>query len=581
LLRYNGDMTSRKSEPASVLDTRTSADRTDPRWELFVDEFFDQFFRFNPSKATDAGFHEYDGQLEDYSRQGVQNEIAFAKKYLGLLQEFHPKSWPLQDQQDHQLIVLNLKSTLLGLENIRSWEKNADLYTTGISQSAFVIVARSFAPLEQRLETLIQREQKMPAALAAGKENLDHPPRLYTEVAIEQLPGIIDFFQKDVPRTFGDVKNQRLMSEFRRVNSAVIDALRDFEGFLRESMLSKSDGDFRIGAENYAKKLLYDEMIDTPLERLLQLGYADLHRNQQTFEQVARQINANKTPQRIMFEQQENHPEPDCLLQAFREELSRIQRYVVERQIVTLPSFALPTVTETPPFARALTFASMDTPGPFEKVATEAFFNVTLPEKHWSKAHTQSFMGQFNKGTITSTAIHEVLPGHYAQFLWLSYAPSKVRKLLGCDSNSEGWAHYCEQMLLDEGYGDGDPKLRLGQLQDALLRNARYIVGISMHTGDMTFESAVQFFQDAAYLSESEAGMEARRGTSDPTYLVYTLGKLEILRLRNDYRMKMGSKFNLRQFHDSFLQQGFPPLKIVRETLLGDESPTVGPAPTD
>jgi uncharacterized protein (DUF885 family) len=223
----------------------------------------------------------------------------------------------------------------------------------------------------------------------------------------------------------------------------------------------------------------------------------------------------------------------------------------------------------------------MDTPGPFEKVATEAFFNVTLPEKSWSEAHTESFMGQFNKGTITSTAIHEVLPGHYAQFLWLSYAPSKVRKLLGCDSNSEGWAHYCEQMLLDEGYGNGDPKLRLGQLQDALLRNARYIVGISMHTGEMTFESAVQFFQDAAYLSESEAEMEARRGTSDPTYLVYTLGKLEILRLRNDYRMKMGSKFNLRQFHDLFLQQGYPPLPIVRETLLGDEGPTVGPAPND
>jgi uncharacterized protein (DUF885 family) len=234
-----------------------------------------------------------------------------------------------------------------------------------------------------------------------------------------------------------------------------------------------------------------------------------------------------------------------------------------------------PIVEETPPFARALTFASMDTPGPYEKVAKEAFFNVTLPEAKWPKERIDSFMSGFNRGTVISTAVHEVYPGHYVQFLWVPSAPSKIRKLLGCGSNAEGWAHYTEQMMLDEGYGNNSRQLRLGQLQDALLRDARYIVGISMHTGKMTFEQGVEFFVKEGYQPHAVAERETKRGTSDPTYLVYTLGKLQIMKLREDYRKKLGDKFSLEQFHDDFLKQGFPPVKLIRETMLGDDSPVL------
>jgi len=243
----------------------------------------------------------------------------------------------------------------------------------------------------------------------------------------------------------------------------------------------------------------------------------------------------------------------------------------------------LPIVEETPPFMRALTFASMDTPGPYEHTAKEAFFNVTLPEKSWAPEHVREFMAQFNYDTLTSVATHEAYPGHYVQFLWVQSAPSKVRKLVGCGSNAEGWAHYSEQMMLDEGYGksanagsdEKHLKLRLGQLQDALLRNARYIVGIEMHTGKMTFEQAVDFFVKEGYQSRAVAETETKRGTSDPTYLVYTLGKLEIMKLRDDYKQKMGAKFNLEQFHNEFLQQGFPPVKIIRKAMLGDDTPVL------
>ncbi|HXK07674.1 MAG TPA: DUF885 domain-containing protein, partial [Verrucomicrobiae bacterium] len=204
-----------------------------------------------------------------------------------------------------------------------------------------------------------------------------------------------------------------------------------------------------------------------------------------------------------------------------------------------------------------------------------AFFNVTLPEKSWTARQTGEYLEGFSRGTIISTAVHEVYPGHYVQFLWVARAPSKVRKLLGCGSNAEGWAHYTEQMMLDEGYGNGDLKLRLGQLQDALLRNARFIAGIQMHTGTMTVDEATEFFVKEGYQVRPVAEKEAKRGTSDPTYLVYTLGKLEILKLREDYRKLKGGKYTLQGFHDAFLQQGFPPIKIVRRALLGNDSPVL------
>jgi uncharacterized protein (DUF885 family) len=242
---------------------------------------------------------------------------------------------------------------------------------------------------------------------------------------------------------------------------------------------------------------------------------------------------------------------------------------------VTIPSPTPPIVEETPPFMRALTFASMDTPGPYEKVAKEAFFNVTLPEKSWSPREIEEHMEGYNRGTIASTAIHEVYPGHYVQFLWMQNASSKVRKILGANSNAEGWAHYCEQMMIDEGYGNGDLKLRLGQLQDALLRNARFIVGIEMHTGQMTFEQGIDFFVKEGMQTRTNGERETKRGTSDPTYLYYTLGKLEILKLREDYRKMRGASFTLQDFHDNFMRQGWPPIKIVRRAMLKNDSPVL------
>ena len=534
-----------------------------------VDRFFsDYLFKFNPTQGTTSGFHQYDKLLEDYSRRNVD---AQAK----VLHSFEKEFLQQPDTPDRELILSKIHSDLLALEDIRMWEKNPDQYSSGVTESIFCIMSRNFAPQPVRLESVIAREQQIPAVFQAARANLKNPPHIYTQIALEQLPGIIGFFQKDVPLAFNEVKDKNLLGRFHQSNEAVIRSLESYQTFLKTDVLPRSHGDFRLGTRNFEKKLAYDEMVDIPLDRLLKIGFEDLRRNQQQFREVAAKIDPNKTPQQILADLEHDHPAPGKLLQTFRDVLGGLRSYVIDHKIVKVPSMVLPIVEETPPFMRALTFASMDTPGPYEKVAKEAFFNVTLPEPNWPKPKVEGLMEAFNRGTVVSTAIHEVYPGHYVQFLWIQQIPSKVRKLIGANSNAEGWAHYCEQMMLDEGYGNGDPKLRLGQLQDALLRDARYIVGIEMHTRGMTMKQGIEFFVKEGYQTEETGKRETERGTSDPTYLYYTLGKLEILKLRADYHKMQGSKFSLEEFHDNFMKQGYPPIKIVRKALLGNDSPVL------
>ncbi len=540
-------------------------------FNALVDDFFtNAYFKFQPTIGTQAGFHQYDSQLEDYSR-GVMVEAqgAALRKYEAEFSKMDPAALDTYSRGDRQMVLNYIHATLLSLDTIRYWETNPDIYSSGITQSAFYIMSRQFAPQADRLRSLIAREKAMPRVFGEARANLKNPPKIFVEIAIEQMPGSISFFEHDVPSAFSQVTDKKLLADFQQSNAAVIQALKGYEAWMKTELLPRAHGDFRLGAENYHKKLLYEEMVDTPLDKLLAIGYEDLRRNQQRFREVAAKIDPKKTPQQILDEAEKDHPAANGLLQAFRDVLGGLRSYIEQHRIITIPSQVMPIVEETPPFERALTFASMDTPGAYEKVAKEAFFNVTLPEKSWTPAQIEEHLESYNRGTIISTAIHEAFPGHYVQFLWVQKLPSKTRKLLFANSNVEGWAHYCEQMMLDEGYGNGDPKLRLGQLQDALLRDARYIVGIEMHTGKMTMAQGADFFVKEGMQVRATGERETKRGTSDPTYLYYTLGKLEIMKLRQDYHQP------LLKFHDEFMKQGGAPIKIVREAMLGNKSPVL------
>ncbi len=544
-------------------------------FDKLVDETFDSFYKFNPSQATADGFHQYDTQFEDFSAASMSAQGAELKTLLARWQAFSRSGLPEASTGDLEFLISRIQGRLLELETIQGWRRNPDVYTSTATTGIFVLMSRTFAPKAERLRSVIARERAIPRMLEEARENLHDVPQVYTEVALDDLSGSGGFFEKDVPKAFSEVKDAKLLAEFHSANGAAVAALKKYETFLKQDLLPVSKGDFRLGAENYRKKLLYDEMVDLPLDRLLEIGYADLHRNQQRVKEIAAIIDPKRSPREVMVDLQKDHPTAEQLLPAFRNTLGGLKKFIEDKKIVDIPSQVPPIVEETPPFERALTGASMDTPGAYEKVAKEAFFNVTPVESYWTAERKEQWLEEFNRGTIISTAVHEVYPGHYTQFLWVQKAPSKVRKLLYCNSNAEGWAHYTEQMMLDEGYGKGDPKLRLGQLLDALLRDARFISGIEMHTGKMTLEQSKQFFVDEGYQTPAVADQESKRGTSDPTYLVYTLGKLQILQLREDYKQMKGDNFSLQEFHDEFMRQGGMPVKIIRKAMLGNDTPTL------
>jgi uncharacterized protein (DUF885 family) len=546
-------------------------------------QYFEQvYFTFSPTLGTAAGLHQYNSRLEDYGRTGIDQQIAALKNFEPKFDAVPEAGLDQSTQGDLAMMRNEVRGTLLELETIRPWEKNPDNYSSGIANSAFVLMERKFAPPDERLRSLIAREKQMPAVFVAARQNLKNPPRIYTEIALEQLPDIISFFEKDVPEAFTDAKDPATIAEFHTTNAAVIASLRDYEKWVKTDLLPRSNGDFRIGADTFSKKLLYDEMVDTPLDKLLTVAYADLHKNQAEFERLAKEVDPSKTPKEVLAELASIHPAPDQLLPTFQNTFDSLIHFIRGKQIITIPSDVQPVLEETPPFMRATTQASMDSPGPFETKSTTAYFNVTLPEKSWTPEHIAEHMAAFNVGTIISTSVHEAYPGHYVQFLWVNHGDlSQVRKIVTSNTNVEGWAHYCEQMMLDQGYGqpgagakdEREARLiRLGQLQDALLRNARFIVGIKMHTGQMTFDQAVDFFVSEGYQSRSVGTVETKRGTADPTYLYYTLGKLQIMKLRADLQKKEGADFSLQKFHDDLMRQGGAPIKIVRRALLGDDS---------
>jgi uncharacterized protein (DUF885 family) len=554
-------------------------------WNALVDEYLDRvYFPLHPTTATEDGIHRYDTEMEDYSKAGMEKKARALRDYQARVEQFSAAGLGAVDVADRQILLGEIQGELLTLEALRPLEKNADAYSGGVTNSVYVLMIRKFAPAEERLRCVIAREKMIPEILNKARENLKNPPRVYTEIALQQLPGIVGFFERDVPAAFKEAKDGGLNEEFRKSNSETIAALREFEGWLRKDLLPRSNGDFRIGAENFSKKLNYDDMVDTPLDQLLVIGTEDLRKNQMEFQRVAKEIDAKKSAADVLKELAAMHPAPDQLLGTFRGTFEGLIAFIEQKKIIKIPDGPKPMVQETPPFMRATTTASMDTPGPFETKATESYFNVTLPGAGDNPEEVAGLMASFNIGTIASTSTHETYPGHFLQYLWTPQAPTKLRKVFSANTNAEGWAHYCEQMMLDEGYGqpgvgaknERESKfIRLGQVQDALLRDARFIVGIKMHTGQMSFAEAKEFFVKEGYQSAEIGAVEAKRGTVDPTYLCYTLGKLQILKLREDYKKKAGAEYTIGKFHNEFMRQGEPPIAIVRQALLGDQSPVL------
>ncbi|HYP01578.1 MAG TPA: DUF885 family protein [Pyrinomonadaceae bacterium] len=560
-----------------------SAAQQDARVGQVAAEYLRGYFEFYPSEATALGVHEFDGALEARDAGALAREVRRLRGALAALGRIAETRLSAEARYDYLVLQSHARAELLELEDVRMWQRNPNVYNRLAASGVDNILKRDYAPIAARLDALVARERQIPRLLADARANLQNPPRIYTETAIAQVGGSIDYFTRVVPQMFERAGGGRLpaarRAEFETTNAEVVRALASFKDWLQAELLPRSNGDYAIGAENYRRKLLYEEMVETPLAQLIREGERELRRTQNEMRAVAEEIAPRRDVLSVIRSLGREHPSADGLVGETRAELDRIRAFVRTQGILTPPASENLRVAETPEYARSTSFASMDTPGAFERVATEAFYYVTPPDRAWDARRKDEHLSFYNRYSLPIVSIHEVYPGHYYQLLAARRTPSRVRSALGSGSFIEGWAHYCEQMMLDEGFGGNNPKLKLAQLQAALSRLCRYLVGLRMHTQGMSYEAGTEFFMREGYMERANAEREARRGTLDPTYLVYTLGKMEILKLREEYQRRAGESYRLGEFHDRLLSYGSPPVKILRMALLGGASAGAGSSP--
>jgi len=550
--------------------TTSTVPSGDPAFRALAAEIIDDAYQRSPSFATYQGVHKYDTRLETFAKEAVSRSVARALAFRKRLDAIDPATLSDAAQLDRELLQHEMDLVVLELDVVKSWAKDADSYSGTATDAVFSIMKRSFAPAADRLKLIIAREKLIPALLAEARVNLDNPPEVFTRVAINQNDGVQRFFRTDLPLAFAEVKDQALLTEFKQTNDAVLAALVDYKRWLQTDLLPRSRGSFALGASTYSALLSASNMIDTPLDELLRIAETDRVVNERAFFAAADAIDPTKSTADVLADVTARHPTAEALLTTTQDALDSLRTFVTSKNLVTIPVSPPAQVRETPPFRRATTTASMDTPGPWETGASEAYFYVTRPDPRWARSEQEDYMRNWYYSLIVNVAVHEVYPGHYLQFLNAKNYPSDVRRVFGASSNSEGWAHYAEQLMVDEGFRADDPTYRLAELQDALLRDVRFAVGIKMHTQGMTIDEATALFMEEGHLPAAVARSEATRGAGDPLYGYYTMGKLAILKLRNDYRAQKGAAFSLKDFHDTFIRLGPLPLPLVREAMLGE-----------
>jgi uncharacterized protein (DUF885 family) len=543
-------------------------------FESFVKSYYDAEYAAHPVAATSAGIHDYDGKVDDMSAAGQARNDARLHEALAALAGMNPQQLSPGDRDDREVLMGRIKGTLLDDETIKYWRKDPSRYSRVATLAVFELVHRDFAPLAERLRAAIAREREVPAVLAAGKVNIEHPPRAFVEIALRGIAGSINFYRDGAPKAFAAVADPELQRDFATSNDAAIAAFEDYKAFL-ETQLSKADGDFALQSAVFVERLTDNEMIALPVSELHDIALRQLHKDQAALKVAAHEVDPAKSVGAVVEDIRRQHPNAATLLPTAEEDLSGLRAFVSEHRLVTIPSDLLPTVEATPEFMRATIAAAMDAPGPFEQHATQAFYYVSPPDAGMSAEKLEDYLQAYYFSGLELISAHEVWPGHFVQYLTRRNQPqwSLARKLAHAQSTTEGWAHYAEQMMIEQGLGKSDPKLKVAQLNEALLRDCRFVASIEMHTGGKSVEDAAQLFMRECGSPQAEARREAYRGTGDPGYLNYTIGKLEILKLREDYKKVMGAKFSLTEFHDRFLGAGLVPVKIIRREMLGVDGP--------
>jgi uncharacterized protein (DUF885 family) len=550
---------------------------SDSAFAQFSEAFLKSYLDWRPQSAVSLGYHQYDRQVTDYSKASIAAELQRLKDYRAKLGTLDTASLSAHTFIDYRILRSAIDNELFNFEEEQEFTKNPMSYAQAVDINNYI--KRDFAPLEERVGDIIAVERQLPTLYANAKANLaDSLAKPFIDMAIDIAKGNAGFLSGDLLTALAGVKNDTLMTTFRSANQAALGAINDFVHWLQTEKLPKAHLHYALGEEAYRRFLYNNEMISLSPEQILAIGLAELKREQGVFTAAAHTINPKKPAVEVYHDMEKEHPSADSLIPESRKHVESIRQYLIDHQICTLPSPVRIQVKETPLYARETSTASCDVPGPFETKATEAYYYITPVDKKWTAQQKEDWLASFNYYTTDVVTIHEAYPGHYTQFLHLNASSaSRIEKIFSSYAYVEGWAHYTEKMMLDQGYGnDGDSvkaaKYRLAQSGDALLRICRLCVSIKTHCQGMSVDEATKFFMDNWYQGDKPSRLEALRGTYDPSYLFYTVGKLEILKLRADYQQQEGAGYSLKTFNDAMMDNGMPPIRLMREVLLKDKS---------
>ncbi len=538
----------------------------------FVDEYLAYLHETHPTSATFDGVHAYDDLLEDLSRSAIDHQIRDLGQFARRLAAIDSHGLSPEERVEHPLVEMNIRARLLELQELRTWERDPHHYAELVSTSLAGQALFPYAPAAERARRVVSKLRQVPRLLQAARENIRETAGLFVKIGLETLRGTLRFVEEDLPRAFADLDDLHLLGDLADAIAEAGEALRRYIAYLDEDLGPRSRGSFRLGRERFEEKLCLEEGVSLGCDRLLEIATRELRATQELFRREVGRLDSGD-PVAVWQRLKAEHPRPGTLVAAAQQQVEELRAFIEDQGLVSLHDGAAVVVAETPPFYR-WTFASMWAPGPFEPRPLQAYYYVTDVDRAWPAKRQEEHLRDFNYGALWAISMHEVYPGHFLQYQHLRRIASKARKslLFAAASFVEGWAHYAEQLVVDAGFRRDDPAVRLGQIAETLIRLCRVIVGIRLHAEDLSVEQGVRFFREEAYLEEASARREAERGAFDPGYVVYSLGKLMLLKLRDDYRARQGGRFSLRAFHDALLGNGHMPFNLHRRQMLGEEA---------
>jgi uncharacterized protein (DUF885 family) len=562
--------------PKSTAPVKRGPSLASQQWAQLTNGFVDEYFRAQPFFAAQSGKHEFDGQLPDLSAHGIKREIARLHDAREQLSAVDPLTLEPIERFDREYLLSVVDKDLFWIEKTSFPFTNPSWYLGNLDPDLYL--TRNYAPLDVRMKAYIKYARGIPRMVTDIQANLKGPlPKTYVELGIADFGGFADFYKKDVTAVFASVSDPDLQKQLADADTQASVAMSNLRDYLITQRKTATDK-FALGKDLFALMVKDTERVDLPVEQIEAAGRADLERNTEALKTECATYLPKGTLVACVAKMAAKKP-PEGTLEAARKQLVSLKEFVQKNNVVSVPNDQQALVAEAPPYNRS-NAAFIQVPGTYDRGVT-ATYNIAPPDPKWTKAEQAAYIP--SEASLLFTSVHEVWPGHFLQFLHSNSNPDKLEALWVGYGFAEGWAHYCEEMMYEEGLGKGDPELHIGQLLDALLRDVRLLSAIGLHTGGMTVAQSEKMFREQAYQDPGNARQQAARGTYDPAYLNYTLGKLMIRKLRTDWIAKTkaaspgtasapaNDQALWHDFHDKLLSFGGPPIPLLRKQMLGDQ----------